>query len=247
MKIMSCNQEEMFSDGSSEVKVYRETFSEGPGGWFAWDARLSPIEIQNGMVVSRSPWWIDPNHAPPGAGYLHILMALYTLSKPDEEMERVTGRNKFVEMGFPQDFTNAKVTVKVRGEVNLRGAEILFLAQAAVGGKAINFVLTAQPIEVTPNWSTQTITLDPDESQWTCLGSRLGREDTYGWGPIAPVLKNLNLDILFVLFPIIVNPVSAFDGDKDRAVPHEDYEADRSRLPQGTIWFDEVSIEFPAR
>ena len=60
-------------------KTYVETFEHGPGGWWGWinNARgPKALEHRRGMVISRSPWWIDYNHAPPGAGYLHMLFCI---------------------------------------------------------------------------------------------------------------------------------------------------------------------------
>ena len=50
-------------------KCYIEDFDRGPGGWWGWISNAQgprPLEHAPGMVISRSPWWIDYNHAPPG-------------------------------------------------------------------------------------------------------------------------------------------------------------------------------------
>ena len=55
------------------MRTYRETFDNGRSGWFGWidNARgPKPLERGESTVTSRNPWWIDYNHAPPGAGYL---------------------------------------------------------------------------------------------------------------------------------------------------------------------------------
>ena len=49
---------------------YTETFDNGPGGWYGWISNAAgpkPLEIKDSCAISRSPWWIDYNHAPPGA------------------------------------------------------------------------------------------------------------------------------------------------------------------------------------
>ena len=56
-------------------RTYVETFDDGPGGWVGWSHGLTSLETGPSLVVSRSPWWIDANHAPPGGGYLHLLFA----------------------------------------------------------------------------------------------------------------------------------------------------------------------------
>jgi hypothetical protein len=228
---------------------YVETFDNGPGGWFGWDkSGLAAVGAQKGVIASCSPWWVDYNHAPPGGGYLHILFALYT--KDGDRARNVAGENRFLTGGFPTDFTNAKVTVKIKGEVDRKGAELVLLAQSDVTEPRVtrvNSVLTGQPILITPVWSEQTITCVPDNGQWTCLGSRHDRNATYGWGPIAPVLRDLNCDIIFVLFPLDIVPAQPVEGDIHIPRAGQDYAVDESRLPSGYVMLDEVRIEFPGR
>jgi hypothetical protein len=113
-----------------------------------------------------------------------------------------------VERGYSRDFTNARLTVRIRGELDAQGARLVLLAQGTAGPIAANYVLNAQPIEVTPQWSEQTLTLAPDPAQWTCLGARHDLGHVYGSGDIAALLKNVDIDLIFVLFPINVTPLS---------------------------------------
>ncbi len=223
-------------------RTYVETFDEDAGGWVGWDGRLSALETGPGRVVSRSPWWIDANHAPPGGGYLHLLFALYPTSKQEAPDGSV---NRFFEGGHPSDFTDARMTLRLRGELDPKGTNLVLLAQARVGDRALNHVLTAQPFDVTPDWTEQTITLAPDPEQWLCLGSRHNRMDTYGWGDIADVLRDINGDIILVLHPVDVAPAGLIDHDPHYLYAGRDYEADASRLPSGYVELDEVRIEFP--
>ena len=229
-------------------KTYTENFENGPGGWFSWAGPNTnvPLVIENGAAVSRSPWAIDGNHAPPGAGYLHLLFILHTAEQPNmsPHVRQISSPNRFVEGGFPIDFTNASITVRLKGEVESRGAKLVLLAQAKVGDRTINYVLTGQPLEVTPHWSEQTLTLAPDLRDWTCLGSRDDRIGFYGWGDIADVLRNLDVDIIFVFFMPDVVPSPPIDGDHHRMRPQIDYPIDESKLPQGVVMLDEVRIEF---
>ena len=110
---------------------------------------------------------------------------------------------------------------------------------------ALNHVLTAQPFEVTPDWTEQTITLPPDNEQWLCLGSRHDRMETYGWGDVADVLRDVNADIILVLHPVDVAPAAPIDHDQHYLYAGRDYEADASRLPSGYVELDEVRVEFP--
>jgi hypothetical protein len=199
------------------------------------------------VAVSRSPWWIDYNHAPPGGGYLHLLFCLYTTAGYANSYEAIGGPNRFVQGGFPTGFTGARVTARLKGQLDARGAQLVLLAQSRVGSININHVLMGQPFAVTEDWTEQNITLDPDPEQWKCMGSRHDRTDFYGWGDIADVLRDLNDDIIFVLHPLDIVPAEPTDGNPHRLKAGEDYEVDRSRLPAGHVMLDEVRIEFPGR
>ena len=74
------------------------------------------------MAHCYSPWSVDANHAPPGAGYLHLLMYLIThadaLGSVDAELRR---NNRFVADGYSTDLTDAKITIRLRGTMDLAG------------------------------------------------------------------------------------------------------------------------------
>jgi hypothetical protein len=227
--------------------IYLETFDGGPGGWIGWDGSgPRRLEIDAGAAFSRGPWWVDANHAPPGGGYLHLLYCLHTHARWQDNAAVVEagGDNRFVEGAFPTDFTNARIVLRLRGEVELRGAQFVLLAQAQVGQRYYNHVLSGQPILIAPAWTEQTIDLKPDLGQWTCLGSRHDRMDTYGWGDIADVLRHLDTDIILVFHSLDVAPATPVDGDIHRLRAEVDYEVEPSRLPQGHVLLDEVRIEF---
>jgi len=234
---------------SEKNKVYVEDFSHGTGGWEEYP---SPLLIENGSAITRSPWWVDGNHAPPGGGYLHLLYCLYTSKESqrkrdyDSHHESVAGKNKFLEGGHPNDWTNASVTVRIKGDMKMRDTELVLLVQAGVGSHFQNHVLTGQPIKVTKEWTEQTITLIPDQAQWTSLGSRHDRVNFYGHGDISDVLKDLNCDIIFVLHPLVIVPKEKLDaGQVHKLSAGTDYEVDQSYLPEGHIMLDQVKIEFP--
>ena len=230
--------------------TYVETFDDGPGGWLGWAGHTvhnQPLEIEDGVAISRSPWDVDSNHAPPGPGYFHLLYFLHTTDQnwsalSDEDKEN--GPNRFIEGGFPTDFTDAKVTVRLKGEVESKGAKLLLVAQGDVGDRTINYILTGQPLEITTDWSEQTLTLAPDLRQWTCIGARHDLLHFYGWGDIADVLRDLNVDIVFVFFMPDVVPLPSIDGDHHRLRPQIDYPIDESKLSEGYVMLDEVRIEF---
>jgi hypothetical protein len=237
---------------SKSPRAYVETFDNGPGGWLAWVAGGGGprrLEIRDSAAIVRSPWTVDFNHAPPGAGYLHLLYVLITTPKdqyPRGHYDPLADRNRFVEDEYSRDFTNARFTVKVRGELDLKGSQFLLLVQSSVPPVVTNWVLHGQPIRVTKDWSEQTLILKPDPSQWTCLGTRGPGADcaTYGEAPIADALRDVNVDIILVLFPLDIAPARPIAGNLHKLRAGRDYELDRSRLPSGHVELDELRIEY---
>ena len=109
---------------STTPKIYHESFDHGPGGWFGWASNsIGPkvLETRDGVLISRSPWWIDYNHAPPGAGYMHLIAMLLTKGPFSEHQREVAGENRFVQGGHGFDFTNARLTLRLKGELRLGG------------------------------------------------------------------------------------------------------------------------------
>jgi hypothetical protein len=230
-------------------RIYVESFEAGPGGWCGWTNNIEgpkALEVRDGSAISRSPWWIDYNHAPPGAGYLHILFALNTAggdSYSELYLERA-GLNRFVEQGFPTDFTGAKLTFRLRGELESRGAKLVLLVQGSVGNITSGWVLMGQPLNVTPDWGEQTIVAAPHPQLWSCLGARHDRTRTYGKLELATVLRDVNANIVLILFPLTVTPMGPLNGDPHKLRAGKDYPVWQSRLPEGYVMLDEIRIEF---
>lgn len=228
-------------------RKYAESFDQGSGGWYGWisnSAGPRPLELRNGAAVSRSPWWIDYNHAPPGAGYLHMVFCLQTKGPEGEHLYETAGRSRFIAGGFPLDFTRARMTLRLRGELERRGAELCLLVQGNVGGIISGWLLTGRPFRVGPEWSQQTVVLDPDPALWTCLGARHDRTDMYGVADLRKVLRDVNVNLLLVLFPLTVAPMGPLDGDPHRLRAGKDYPVWTSKLPEGYVELDAVEIEF---
>lgn len=226
---------------------YKETFDEGPGGWYGWISNAAgpkPLEIRDSCAISRSPWWIDYNHAPPGAGYMHLLYMLNTTGTASEHQREVAGEHRFTKGGFPTNFADARITLRLKGELEAKGAQLLLLCQGVHGGICSGWLLTGQPFRVTPDWGEQTVTAVSDPDQWVCLGSRHDRTDFYGTNPLPTVLGDVNADILLVLHPLDVVPMGPIAGDPHRLRPEKDYPVWRSRLPEGYVLLDEVQIDF---
>lgn len=226
---------------------YVETFENGPGGWYAWISNFGgpkPLEFGNGTVTARSPWWIDYNHAPPGAGYLHMLACLATSGPQAETIKEAGGPNRFIAGGYPRDFTNAKMTLRLKGELLKRSAEIVVLVQGVIEGICSGWLLTGQPLQVLQQWTEQTLTFASDPAQWTALGSRHDRTDMYGVKPLEQVLRNVDVNVMLVMFPLNVVPMGSLDGDAHVLRAGHDYPVWRSKLPEGYIVLDEVRIQF---
>jgi len=228
---------------------YVHHFSDGNGGWFS--DNNNKVVIWDGVANCYSPWFLDANHAHPGAGYLHLILWIYTDSRwyqPGARgVERLPYRtSSFADQGKSKDLRNARLTVRLRGEVDLKGAQLLVLAQATTSKTTANMVLSGQPIPLTENWSDQTIVLANDPKQWTCLGARKGREEEYGCDAIDTVLADVNCDLIFVLFPLKVTP--AWPGtDSPGRYGGVDYPADIQNLPKGLIQFESIRIEYPPK
>jgi hypothetical protein len=227
--------------------VYRETFDDGSRGWYGWisnSAGPKALEYRRGVVTSRSPWWIDYNHAPPGAGYLHMVFCLSTKGPEGEHQYETAGRSQFIAAGCSTNFTNAELKLRVRGELETRGAQLVLLIQGNTKGLTSGWLLTGKPFAVTRDWSETSVVLAPNPSDWTCLGVRHDRGDMYGTLPLTQILANVNVNLMFVLFPLSIAPMGPLEGDPHRLRPGKDYPVWTSRLPEGYVELDTVEIRF---
>ena len=212
--------------------------------------------------AALSVYRVDYNHAPPGlpaassvrveGSYLHLLAGLQVAADGADraDMVAVGGENRFVAGGYPADWTGARVTLRVRGELDAKGARLGLLAQSRVASidRMVNSVLHF-PDPVTAEWAEQTITLTADDEHWQCLGSRVDRLETYGAAPIAEVLAKMNGNIILVLFDLDVQPAAGErvpGGEMHTLRAGLDYKVDQDKLPAGSIEFDWVRIQFPS-
>src|SRR6266851_3617870 len=217
---------------------YLEDFNNGPAGWWGWHGNstgLKALEVGNSSLISRSPWWIDYNHAPPGAGYLHMVFCLCTKGPFGESMKEVAGENRFVKAGMPRNFTGARLTFRLKSELETRGANLVLLVQATVGSLTSGWALIGQPLKVGKQWSDQTIIASPEPDQWVCIGSRHDRQDYYGYIELQKVLSDVNCNIMLILFPLDVLPMGPIAGDKHILRPGKDYPVWTSKLPEGYV------------
>jgi len=159
--------------------------------------------------------------------------------------KEVAGPNRFSDQLFPLNLTNAGIKVRIKGELELKGAQLVLLIQGKVGETTAGWLLTGQPIEVEKEWTERTIAAVPDPAQWTCIKSRHDRQDYYGFHPLQTILSNVNVNIMFVLFPLDIQPMGEIPGDPDYLRAGKDYPVWTSRLPEGYVDLDSVQIDFP--
>lgn len=227
---------------------YIHDFDRGHGGWFA--DRGYALRIWDGIAHCYSPWFLDPNHAPPGAGYLHLVLWIYTdrqwyQSDKPWAAQLPYRESSFADQGKSRDLRNARLTVRLRGDVDLKGAHLLVHVQAKTSKTMANLALTGQPITVTENWSDQSVVLANDPKQWTCLGARRSLTDKYGCDDLDTVLSDVNYDLILILFPVQVRPAIAGVTDPDALVAGVDYPVNPSLLPKGLIQFKSIRIDYP--
>jgi len=230
------------------MTTYCEAFDDGPGGWYGYQdgpgQNKRALEWSSGTLTSRSPWWIDYNHAPPGVGYFHMLFCLNTFGPQSEEARDQGGPNRYIAADMPTDFTGARVTAGLRGELRVQGAQMCVLLQGMVDGICSGWVHTGEVFKVGTDWAEQTVTLDPDPARWKAMGSRHDRTDMYGVKPLEDVLGKADVNIMFLLFPINVVPMGPVDGDMHKLRPGREYPVWRHELPEGYVTLDEVRIDF---
>ena len=61
---------------------------------------------------------------------------------------------------------------------------------------------------------------------------------------LATVLRDVNCDIILVLFPLTIEPMGKIERDMHVLRPEKDYPVWRSPLPEGYVMLDTVRIEF---
>jgi hypothetical protein len=242
-------------------KTYWENFNEGDGGWRA-DMR-EPLLTMDGAAQCYSPWSVDANHAPPGAGYLHLLMYLHTTAQlvGDPQLRK---RNRFIREGHSLDFLDAHVTVRTRGKVDFAGplynyAEpmedlqelavpkmyLLFQSSGGRNWPRANYLLTADPVELTKSWAETTLKLSADPERWTYLGSRHDLTHKYGSLPLEEVLRCVDVDLIFVLFPLTIQSLPTQHSESMHTRwAGRDYPPDQRYLPKGLVQFDFVRIDY---
>src|SRR5262245_15964574 len=214
------------SAADSDVIIYKQTFDAGGGGFYSYvidDGTASCMPGEggpaasdysragcpaylpwvNGHVESHSPYWIDPNHKSdpdvpyPGIGFLNIVGFVYHGDVPLELTAATVQFKILLDPGF-----------------DLKGGHLAFWIQSGCVAKpghpcAFEFAdyIVDMPIEtrVTPGaWST--VTLEPHDGDWKCLGAQAEQATHYGCLPIADALARVE-NIGFVIVPVPIDPL----------------------------------------
>lgn len=152
--------------------------------------------LPEGTVQSQAPWWVDPNHKEPGAGYLNLL-AIQWLNGiaggiPEEELDLSDTILRFSIQ--PQDL-----------EIYGGSIYLWFQTYAPSINRYVNYALTETPIDLTLDdrqWSTITLSLRADDAAWTCLGSSLIRMETYGCIPASEAIHSVVSDFGLIVLPV---------------------------------------------
>ena len=228
--------------------IYRETFDNGPAGWWGWGGNhlgLQTIPHRDSYLETVSPWWIDYNHAPPGAGYLHMLFCLSTKGPLGEQIQETAGPNRFIQGGFSRNLENAEIRLRIRGEMKMRGANVVLLVQSGIDGVTVPWALASQTIAVVPQWREQSLFLRPNADEWTCLKGRHDRQDYYAERPLEACLRDVNCNLMLIFFPLDIQPMGDPGGDPHLLRPERDYPVWRSALPEGRLQLDTFEIHYP--
>src|SRR5262245_18381687 len=229
------------------MSTYLETFDDGPGGWMRVVDNVQPVAalpVRDGAIWSLGPWWVDYNHAPPGAGYLQLLMCLPTKGPFGEHYRETAGQNRFVASRQPLDFTNARFSVRLKGELEPETAKVCLLVQGSADGLVSGWVLAGQPLVLAKDFKDHVLDLLPDEKHWRCLGARHDRGDMYGVSPLAKVLADVNVNIFLVIHPVTPRPMGPLPGDPHVLRAGKDYPIWPSSIAQGYVAVDTIRIEF---
>jgi hypothetical protein len=206
--------------GSDDRTVlYRHDFSNGPGGWhtvmldvdparppanalacFSEEIKTNcyvPVNTVDGHMLLESPWFHDPNHAPPGAGYLSLLTFVY-----------LRGFGGADTAHLPElDLRNLLLRVSMKSEhLDVKEGSLYFWFQMlAPDGRWVNYAYTARPINVAlrdEQFVEIRLRLSSDPASWTCLGASAVRADFYGCIPLVEAISHVNADFGFVILPV---------------------------------------------
>jgi hypothetical protein len=199
--------------------LYRHDFSGGSGGWLTvaldvapdqlpegalscWNEGLRkncyvPVGTSNGQMMLKSPWYLDPNHAPPGAGYLALLTWVYLRGYAGADTEHLT------EIDL-RDLT-LRASMKSEGLDVKAGALYFWFQMLGPDGRYVNYAYTARSVNALlreDRFTELRLRLRPDPASWTCLGASQARAEYYGCLPLDQAMSHVNADFGFIILPV---------------------------------------------
>ena len=62
--------------------------------------------------------------------------------------------------------------------------------------------------------------------------------------PLEQVLAKVDVNLLLIMFPFTIDPMGTIEGDPHELRPERDYPVWRSRLPEGYVIVDDVTLRF---
>jgi len=171
--------------------------------WKSWGNKYAcpifPIPV-NDRIELKSPFWLDPNHAPPsGTGYFNLIF--YTYLKDNADLGNVNFKDKHIII---------RVSSK---ELDLKESNLYFWVQSKMpDGMYVNFRYKKPFIFNMNQNRIQKIDmlLTTNEKDWECMGWSPNRASTYRCDNYLNVISNVNNDFGFILFPTSSNPDPLF-------------------------------------
>ena len=193
-----------FQPGSSSNWVYYN-----PDGSSQLPLPVATDNDGNAYLSSRGPWWLDPNHTSPGAGFLHLLAIGY--AEPGRQEMSVSS------------LVGLQITVDMRtADLNLpEGAHIRFWFQAEDprllgSARIVNYALDVaiEDLLTDGEWTTITLTLSDDDAMWIPLFSNPSRTDTYNQSAtIRDALEGRLIDSGFIIMMDNEHPETPVTGE----------------------------------
>jgi hypothetical protein len=166
--------------------------------WKSWQNKFactSFVPNHNGEAILQSPWWLDSNHAPPGEGFLNLIMYNYIDSI-------FSGKRKTLNL------VNRTLYLELRAKnLNLKQSKLYFWFQTkAPNGKYINYAFIKSPIILEEGGKILKIKFTSNPIDWICLGSNNDRKDTYDCIPLKDAIYDVNIDFGLIIFPTSDDP-----------------------------------------
>jgi len=199
--------------------LYKHNFSDGPGGWhtvvldvdpaqppanalacFTEGIKTNcyvPVNTARGHMLLESPWFHDPNHAPPGAGYLSLLTFVYLrgfAGADTAHLPELDLRGLLLRAAMKTEHLDVK-----------EGSLYFWFQMLAPNGKWVNYAYTARPINAMLHdggFTEVRLRLSADPGSWTCLGASAVRSDFYTCIPLEEAMSHVNGDFGFVILPV---------------------------------------------